>query len=116
MARHLLGTMSGQLQAVVCFALVEVTMKGVTVPSLLLLVAICSVAQQPRFDGKSCWHHVKPVAADNMEGRGPGTPGLQRADPYVVAQPRNSGPPPAGTDGYYQPIELETRQPVENDS
>jgi hypothetical protein len=108
--------MSGQLQAVVCSALPEVTMKRVTTPSLLLLVAICSVAQQPRFDGKTWWHHVEVLAADDMEGRGTGSPGLQRAEAYVVDQLRKSGLAPAGTEGYYQPIKLETRQPIEKDS
>ena len=59
-------------------------MKRVAAPSLLLLVAICAVAQQPRFDGKTWWHHVEVLAADNMEGRGTGSPGLQRAEAYVV--------------------------------
>src|SRR4051812_18502038 len=75
---------SGQLQAVVSSTLAEVTMKRVTAPSLLLLVAISSMAQQPRFDGKSWWHHVEVLAADDMEGRATGSPGLQRAEAYVV--------------------------------
>jgi Zn-dependent M28 family amino/carboxypeptidase len=107
---------SGQLQAVVSSTLAEVTMKRVTAPSLLLLVAISSMAQQPRFDGKSWWHHVEVLAADDMEGRATGSPGLQRAEAYVVDQLRKTGLAPAGTDGYYQPIKFEMRQPVEKDS
>jgi hypothetical protein len=80
------------------------------------LGAICSVAQQTRFDGKTWWHHVEVLAADDMEGRGTGTPGLQRAEAYVVDQLRKSGLAPAGTRGYYQPITFETRQLVEKDS
>ena len=62
----------------------EVTMKRVTAPSLLLLVAICSMAQKPRFDGKTWWHHVEVLAADDMEGRGTGSPGLQRAEDLAL--------------------------------
>jgi hypothetical protein len=91
-------------------------MKRVAAPTLLLLVAICSMAQKPRFDGKSWWHHVEVLAADDMEGRATGSPGLQRAEAYVVDQLRKSGLAPAGTDGYYQRIKLETRQPIEKDS
>jgi hypothetical protein len=80
---------------------------------VLLSASVCvefCAAQQPRFDGKIWWHHVKVLAADNMEGRGTGTQGLQRAEAYVVEQLQKSGLAPAGTNGYYQPIKLESRE------
>src|SRR5437868_11241653 len=75
----------------------------------LLLVAICATAQQRRFDGKRWWNHVEILAADDMEGRGTGTPGLERAEAYVVGELKKSGLAPAGTNGYYQQIGKSTR-------
>lgn len=110
------GVQQEDVQAVVCSELAEVTMKRVTTPCLFLFIPVCSVAQQPRFDGKTWWHHVEVLAADKMEGRGTGSPGLQRAEAYVVDQLRKSGLDPAGAIGYYQRIKLETREPIEKDS
>src|SRR5579871_6653573 len=81
-----------------------------------LSVGCCVAAQQARFDGNSWWGHVEVLAADNMEGRGTGTPGLQRAEAYAVGQLKKAGLAPAGTDGYYQKIKLESRQTVEAES
>lgn len=62
------------------------------------------------FDGKSWWSHVSVLADDKMEGRGTGTPGLERAAAYVVQQLKNDGLQPAGTKGFYQPIGFRVRQ------
>src|SRR3954463_9320083 len=91
-------------------------MNRVTAPSLLLLVAICSVAEKPRFDGKSWWHHIEILAGDDMEGRGTGTPGLDRAEAYVVGELKRSGVAPAGSHGYYQPVPFESRHLMQSDS
>ncbi|HVH87243.1 MAG TPA: hypothetical protein VM912_10995, partial [Terriglobales bacterium] len=61
------------------------------------------------FDGKSWWEHVKVLADDNMEGRDTGSPGLQRAEEYVVNQLKQSGVEPAGDGGYYQKVKLVSR-------
>ncbi len=71
---------------------------------------------QPHFDGKSWWDHVKILADDNMEGRETGSPGLQRAQAYVVEQLKKNGIEPAGADGYYQPVKFVQRQVTEKDS
>jgi Zn-dependent M28 family amino/carboxypeptidase len=68
------------------------------------------------FDGTTWWNHVKVLAADNMEGRETGSPGLKKAQAYVVDQLKRSGLQPAGVNGFYQPIEFESRQIVEKDS
>jgi hypothetical protein len=94
----------------------EVGMRRAIVLSALVWVEFCAAAQQPRFDGKTWWHHVEVLAADNMEGRGTGSPGLQRAEAYVVDQLQKSGLRPAGTHGYYQPIKFESREVIEGDS
>src|SRR2546425_373286 len=82
----------------------------------LLLVAICATAQQQRSDGKSGWHQIEPLAADDMEGRGTGTPGLERPEPSVGGEIKKSGLAPAGSQGFYQPVQLESRQVVQSDS
>ena len=79
-----------------------------------LLSVVTVTAQQvpdaPRqFDGKSWWEHVKVLADDNMEGRETGSPGLQRAEAYVVDQLKASGVEPAGENGYYQKVKLVSR-------
>jgi hypothetical protein len=76
----------------------------------LLLVAICATAQQRHFDGKSWWRHVEVLSADDMEGRGTGTLGLDRAEAYVIDQLKKSGIAPAGTKGYLQPVTVLRRE------
>ena len=73
-------------------------------------------APQSHFDGKSWWSHVRVLADDRMEGRDTGSEGLRQAESYVVEQLRKSGLEPAGADGFYQPIQIESRQIVEKDS
>jgi Zn-dependent M28 family amino/carboxypeptidase len=71
---------------------------------------------ETHFDGKLWWDYVKILAADDMEGRETGSPGLRKAQEYVVAQLKAAGLEPAGYKGYYQPIQLVSRQIVERDS
>lgn len=52
------------------------------------------------------WGHIEEIASDANEGRGAGTPGYDRAADYVVAQFRKLGAQPAGTDGYFQRVDL----------
>ena len=71
-------------------------------------LAIASTALH--FDGNSWWKHVQVLADDNMEGRDTGSPGLERAQKYVVSQLQAAGLSPAGTNGFYQPVQLESHQ------
>jgi Zn-dependent M28 family amino/carboxypeptidase len=96
-------------------------MRRIIIFSIVLTVvaASASVAQtssQSHFDGQSWWDYVKVLADDNMEGRETGSDGLRRAQAYVVEQLKKNGIEPAGTDGYYQPVQLIQRQVVEKDS
>ena len=68
------------------------------------------------FDGQSWWAHVKFLADDNLEGRETGSEGLRKAESYVVDQFSKAGLQPAGTNGFYQPVEFISRQIVEKDS
>ena len=86
------------------------------IASAWLMLTIAAAAQQPRFDGKTLWHHVEILAADDMEGRRTGSAGLERAQAYVVDQLNKIGLTPAGVNGYFQPVQLLTRQVVEKDS
>jgi hypothetical protein len=81
----------------------------------VLLLTIGSAAQQRRFDGKTLWHHVEILATDDMEGRRTGTPGLERAEAYVIDQLRKSGLSPAGVDGFFQPVKLTLRAVAEQE-
>jgi Zn-dependent M28 family amino/carboxypeptidase len=50
--------------------------------------------------------HVKVLADDGMEGRLTGTPGYDRAAAYVAGEFQKLGLKPAGTNGFYQPVDL----------
>jgi Zn-dependent M28 family amino/carboxypeptidase len=71
---------------------------------------------ETRFDGRSWWNYVKVLASDNMEGRETGSFGLRKAQEYVVEQLKRSGLEPAGSKGFYQPVQFVSRQIVERDS
>src|SRR6266481_875213 len=86
---------------------------------LLVLIAgflVPAAGQQASFDGKTWWEHVKVLAADNMEGRDTGSPGLKKAEAYAVRQLKNAGLQPAGVKGFYQPVKFVSRQLVETES
>jgi hypothetical protein len=73
-------------------------------------------AKQTSFNGTSWWNYVKILAADNMEGRETGSPGLHKAQEYVVEQLKRAGLEPVGSRSYYQLIRFESRQIVEKES
>ncbi len=90
-----------------------------TVSSLLLLVFIVatSSAQPPaHFDGHTWWDYIKVLADDKMEGRDTGSRGERAAQEYAVEQLKKSGLEPAGTNGFYQPVNFVSRQIIEKDS
>jgi len=68
------------------------------------------------FNGQSWWSYVRVLAADDMEGRETGSAGLQKASAYVVEQLKKSGLEPAGTKGFYQPVQFISRQIDESGS
>jgi Zn-dependent M28 family amino/carboxypeptidase len=70
----------------------------------------------PHFDGTSWWRTVRVLADDALEGRETGSPGERSAQDYIVAQLKAMHVKPAGSDGYFQPVELRTRTLVETDS
>ena len=77
--------------------------------AVFLAPAFAQQGNAPSFDGKSWWEHIKVLAADNMEGRDTGSPGLKKAEAYVVGQLKSAGLQPAGVKGYYQPVKFVSR-------
>ena len=73
-------------------------------------------AAPSHFDGKTWWGYVKVLADDKMQGRETGSAELREAQAFVVEQLKKSGLEPAGSDGFYQPVKLKSKQIVEKDS
>lgn len=75
---------------------------------LILPAVLCgqSPSGTSHFDGNSWWAHVKYLADDSLEGRDTGSEGLKKAQAYAVEQFQKAGLEPAGTNGFYQPVEF----------
>ena len=67
-------------------------------------------------EGKLWWAHIQYLADDKLEGRNIGTDGFHKAVEYVATQFERAGLKPAGTSGYLQPVKLESRQLIEDQS
>src|SRR5260221_925052 len=67
-------------------------------------------------EGKQWWAHVQFLADDKLEGRNVGTPGYDTAAGYVESRFQTIGLKPAGTTGFRQPVKLESRQLVPDQS
>lgn len=80
---------------------------------LLILVALsgcATVASAPLSRAERAarwWSDVGALSSDAMEGRQAGTPGYDRAAAFVVGRLRELGLEPAGSEGFYQQVELE---------
>jgi Zn-dependent M28 family amino/carboxypeptidase len=81
-----------------------------------LRVLHCCPKLPAGFDGKTWWDYVKVLAADDMEGRETGSPGLAKAAAYIVQHAQKDGLQPAGSDGFYQPVKLRSKQIDEGQS
>ena len=90
---------------------------GISLVSIALATSlVAQTSTSSNFDGKSWWDYVKVLAADDMEGRETGSEGLRKASAYVVEQLKKSGLEPAGTEGFYQPVQFVSRQIDESGS
>lgn len=67
-------------------------------------------------EGKAWWAHVQFLADDKLEGRNVGTPGFEAASKYVEGQFQAIGLKPAGLNGYRQPVKLDARTLVPEQS
>src|SRR3954452_25457651 len=80
------------------------------VAALVILCGGLSVASAKRVERTQAQHyleHVKYLAGPELQGRGAGTPGLERAAKYIADQFREFGLRPAGDAGtYFQPFQV----------
>jgi Zn-dependent M28 family amino/carboxypeptidase len=83
---------------------------------LCLLATMGSARSAAQFDGRSWWDVVTTLADDKFEGRETGSAGERHAQEYMVKRLEALGIPAAGSSGYYQPVELRSREIVEADS
>jgi hypothetical protein len=86
--------------------------------SLLILVLGAAALFAADFvaEGDRWWAHVQFLADDKLQGRDTGSEGYREAAKYVAGKMETFGLKPAGTSGYMQPVEFETRQLVEEES
>ena len=57
--------------------------------------------------GKQWWSHVQFLASDQLEGRGTGSQGFEKAAAYMAEQFHAAGLEPAGVNGYRQPLSFD---------
>jgi hypothetical protein len=75
--------------------------------SLAALLATVISAAAPPIDPQALLEHIKFLSSDDLQGRGNGTAGLERAGDYIAAQFKAAGLTPGGSNGdWFQPFEL----------
>jgi hypothetical protein len=67
-------------------------------------------------DGQRWWSHVTFLADDKLEGRNTGSPGHRKAAEYVAREFERAGLKPAGTEGFFQPVRLVSKEIDESHS
>ena len=87
-------------------------------PVLLILAAapLLAAAVDYAAEGQLWWAHIQFLADDKLQGRAIGTGGFRDAVEYVSGQFQHLGLKPAGASDYLQPVKLETRQVVAEES
>jgi len=83
---------------------------------VLGLAAAALMAADFAAEGDRWWVHIEFLADDKLQGRETGSDGYREAVKYVAGKMETFGLKPAGTSGYLQPVKLETRQLVEEES
>jgi hypothetical protein len=93
-----------------------------------LIIAVLASAFAPRLaplaaqssdltaEGNAWWAHVQFLADDKLEGRNVGSAGFETAAQYVEGRFKAIGLKPAGINGYRQPVKLEARTLVPEQS
>jgi hypothetical protein len=80
-----------------------------------LLAAATTTSVGPA-DPQLYLNDIKTLAAPDMEGRGAGTKGLDRAAKYLEHRYKSLGLQPAGTNGYLQPFTVTTGAKLKSDN
>ena len=85
---------------------------------LLVFTLLASAATVPIVpaDPNRYLTDIKILSAPNMEGRGPGTKGLERASKYIEHRYNALGLQPAGSEGYLQPFTVTTGAKLKSDN
>ena len=81
-----------------------------------LTIAVTILAAPTTPDARRWWSHVLFLADDKLEGRETGSEGHRQAAAYVAGEFERSGLKPAGTSGYIQPVKLNSRRILEDQS
>lgn len=89
-----------------------------TIASLVLGTALWTATDTPLAaqgaaspdPGARWFAHVEALAADAMRGRETGSPEHRKAAEYVAAKFKAAGLAPAGSSGYFQPVQLRSRR------
>jgi Zn-dependent M28 family amino/carboxypeptidase len=76
----------------------------------ILALAACSLFAAGAPDGTRWWSYVEFLASDKLEGRNTGSEGHRKAAEFVAAQFERDGLKAAGTQGYIQPVEFNTKE------
>src|SRR5688572_10133727 len=86
--------------------------------ALAASAGMAAAAQSPNLatEGNAWWSHVQYLADDALEGRNVGTPGFEKAVQYVESQFQKIGLTPAGTGGFRQAVQLDSRTLVPADT
>lgn len=82
----------------------------------LLLWGACLACSQPLAAQEAVLHRIAAdlsyLAADEREGRGLGSPGLDSAARYIADQMARAGLSPGGTQGYFQEFAVDSTAPA----
>jgi hypothetical protein len=81
-----------------------------------IATALTLLAASTAPDAKRWWSHILFLADDKLEGRETGSEGHRQAAAYVAGEFERSGLKPAGTQGYIQPVKLNSRRILEEQS
>jgi Zn-dependent M28 family amino/carboxypeptidase len=97
------------------------TWSGARLAAAAILCAFCATAAilaqtDWQAEGNAWWAHVQFLASDDLQGRLTGSAGYRKAADYVAKQFADAGLAPAGTNGYFQPINFEVRELDERNS
>jgi hypothetical protein len=74
------------------------------------LACLLAAAVDYDAEGARWWKHVEFLASDQLEGRNTGSPGHRKAAEYVAAEFERVGLKAAGTQAFFQPVALRSRQ------
>ena len=75
---------------------------------LLLFLVAASPLPEETITPAVLLEQVRILASPEMTGRGPGTPGIERAADHIAREFRKAGLKPIGSNGYRQPFEVIT--------